>query len=313
MATLSLTNDEVYGHLGFFLSISRNPDDWDDQTEEDVQRIIRSGKRKFFGAHNWGWLEQAFTVVTLAPQTTGTIAIVNGVVTLTGATFATDLVANYVIVPDGGGVYKFASRTSTTVATLYDTSVNVDALSTYALYKVNYAMPANFGGWLDPITRENNTCVHEMATIPEWEVRAFANRNTVREGAPEAFSVSQFQADEETGIPTYYLTVYPLPNAVHILYSRIRIQPGDTLDMDNDVSIVHPVFAECLLEAILAAAEVHANDTKGVHADRFTEILVDAVKKDNAMRGTRSLKPRDPMVRDPNFQLLVAPVEYNEL
>lgn len=311
MPSLGLTTDEIKGALGHYVGVSRTVANWDADVTADMNRIIRGGMRKFYSAHNWTFLEQPLKIVTTAPQTTGTIAIANGVVTLTGSTWPSALVAEYRLAPSGGGLYEFSVRTSGTVATLLDTSVTLAAGATYTLYRVNYPMGTNFAGWLDPVTRENDTIVREMATLPEWEVRAIGDVTRLRKGEPEVFSVTQQLADTNIAVATYYVRVFPLPDAVYVLSSRIRIQPSDVLAETGSTVIMNPVFSECLLEAILCTAEMFVNDTAGVHAARWQALLADAVKKDQSMRGTRTLKPRDALQRDPLYYLKTAAVEYN--
>lgn len=313
MATLALTNDEVYASLGALLGISRTYTEWDSVTLADVNRIIRSGRRRFFSAAPWSFLEMNYPLVTTAPQSTGTVTMVNGVVTLSGATWPSDVVDNYVVEIDGG-VYSVASRDSSTQITLndVDSTTDADAGTSYVAYKFSYALPSNFAGFLDPITRENNTQLKEYATLPEWTVRAVGNRTSVRSDEPEIFSLMQIPAST-TGIPAWYLRLYPLPDKVYVLHTRIRIQPEDTLDLSTSLPVAHAVFAECMLEAILAAGELAANDKRGEHHERFVELLAEAIKKDKSMKGTRSLRPQEAQSRVPDYQLLVAPVTYNEV
>lgn len=313
MASLGLTTDEIKGALGHYLGISRDATKWDADTVLDTNRFIRAGMRKFYAAHQWSFLEQAIKIVTTAPQTTGSIAVAAGTVTLTGSTWPTALVAEYLLAPESGGLYTFASRTSGTVAVLNDTSVTLTAGEEYTLYRINYPLPSYFAGWLDPVTRENDTIVREMATLPEWEVRAAGSTTHLREGTPEAFSVTQALADTDIAVPTYYLRVYPLPDNVYVLSSRVRVQPADVLDEAGTVIIMHPVFSECLQEAILSTAEMYANDQAGVHSLRWTELLTQSIEADRKLRGTRTLKPRDNAMRDPLYYLKVAPVEYDTL
>lgn len=308
MASLSLNTQDIYAHLGMFLAISRDSTDWDTQTTQDVQRIIRGGLRKFYGAHNWRMLEQNVTLVTAAPQTTGTVTIVDGVVTLVGSTWPATVVNNYLLVVSSQ-IYRVQTRNSGTQITLYDTSVDAAALTTYALYKVNYDLPSNFGGWLDPVTLENDQQLREYNSIPSWQLSTVTNApGRIVSGRPEGFAVSQRLADEDVAVPTYFLSVYPLPDNVYTLYSRIRIQPSDGLDETATTAVANPLYGECMLEAILAAAEVYMNDTAGVHAQRFQEILQDTINKDRAMRGTQRLYPRRGSYLDPLYQLRIAPV-----
>jgi hypothetical protein len=311
MATLSLSNAEVYANLATLMGIARDSANWSTQTEDDVERIVRMGRRKLFAAHDWSFLEQRITLRTVVPITTGTVTIVAGVCTFTSAIVPTDAI-NYVLVPvdsDGEvtGVYPIGAYTDTTHCTLEDTSVNAAALTTFTLYKYRIALASNFGGWLDPITFDNNTEIQELGTLPEWITRGFAGRNVVKTGRPQVFSVTQI-VSEETGIPAYYLTMYPLPEQVYIMHARMRVQPGDAL---TEVADVCPaMFAEIMMAAILSAAEIMYHDEQGVHTANYERLLPDFIRKDRLMRGTRNVRPLDYKVLPPNYQAMIAPITY---
>lgn len=311
MASLNLTNDEIKAALGHFLGISRDPDDWDAITVADTNRIIRAGRRRFFSAANWNFLNQDLPIITEAPQSTGTIEIVAGVVTLTGSTWPTDATL-WVLKPDNGGVYTINTRDSGTQLTLHDTSVNADALSTYVLYKVTYELPAGFGGWEGPITIGNDIYVRESRNFPEYLVRSVAGHRRARAGRPELFTVTS-NPDSETGIPEYFFQLYPLPDAVYVLNTRYKVAPGDTLSLDDDVPTTHSVFAEAMLEAILAAAEVIAFDAPGAHTMRYTELIQEAKGIDGRMPGIRLGTPRNGRNRHNKLRTLIdAPVIIDE-
>lgn len=294
MATLSLTNEELYAELGRLLGISRVVGDWDATTTADIDRIVRSGRRRFFSASNWKFLKDDLTIIVPAPLTTGTVTIVDGVVTFAGGlTIPTDAAENYLFEPQGGGVYNIASYDSATQITLDDTSVDADALSTFTLYKFKYNLPAAFGGWEGPISLENydGRLLNESRNFPEYVLRAFANRNISRTGKPELFTVVS-TVDAETAIATHQLQIYPLPDADYVLKSRYKINAGDTLDAADTAISADPVFTECYKESVLAAAEVIAFGNPGSHTIRFQELLGEAVRQDNAMAGIRHGRPR---------------------
>ena len=104
MATLAITNDELDAEIGQVLGISRTRTDWDPLTTAlDVDRMVRSGRRRFFSAYNWSFLREDLVINTIAPITAGTVTIVNGAVTLTTAWSDFANFADYLFAPDGGG------------------------------------------------------------------------------------------------------------------------------------------------------------------------------------------------------------------
>jgi hypothetical protein len=298
--------------MGRMLGISRTPGDWDTVTAADVDRIIRSGRRRFFSANNWKFLRENYHIPVIAPITTGTVTVVSGVVTLAGATWPTDAV-NYVFEPEGGGVYAIDSYDSTTQITLEDTSLDADALSTYTIYQVKYDLPSNFGGWEGPIVVENynGQQLNESRNFPEFTVRAFANRLTSHSGRPELFTVVS-TTDSETAIAVHQLSIYPLPDDDYVLSTRIKINAGDTLDLADTVVVSDPIFSECYKESVLAAAEVIAFGQPGSHSQRFAELLQEAVRQDNAIAGIRYGRPRRNSIgRSRYYDLIVGTVDMS--
>ncbi len=316
MATLALTNAELYAEIGQVLGISRLRADWDTATTQgDVDRMIRSGRRRFFSAHNWRFLHENLTIVTQAPITAGTTTIVAGAVTLTTAWSDFANFADYLFAPSGGGAYSIASSPTptNTTFTLDDTTINEDALSTYNLYRIAYDLPAAFGGWQGPITIEDydGRTLNESRNFPEYTLRMFENRRTVRTDIPSLFTVRS-TPDSETAIATHQLVLYPLPDEVYVLESRYRISAGDTLALSESAISADPVFTECYKESVLAAVEVIAFGQPGAHSARFKELLVEAVRQDNAMAGVRHGRPRRSSRRLPrNYELIVGTVDLS--
>jgi len=310
MSVLNLTNDEVFQALGHLLGISRDSTLWDATTFSDVNRIIRSGRRRFFSVNNWKFLNTDLVINTAPPISSSTITVVSGVVTLAAGIWPSDAI-DYVLSPSSGGVYTIASRDSDTQLTLHDTSLNLDPLSTYTIYKTHYNLPSNFGSWEGPITVGNNNVVRESRNFPEYLVRSIANTRRLRIGRPELFAVSSNTDSGDIGIPTFKLQIYPLPDIVYTMSSRYKIAPGDGLDLDTGVANTHAIFSEAMLEAILAAAEVIAFDKAGVHAERFEQLAAEAINIDNRMYGTRLGAPRSASrFVDKNRQLIDAPVSF---
>lgn len=290
MSSLSLTNDEIFASLGHFLGVSRDPSVWDDVTVGDVNRIIRSGRRRYFSSNNWRYLNVPLVINTSPPFSEGTIEVVDGVVTLSGAVFPDDI-TRYVLVPSTGGVYSIAASNQVDEIELADTSVSLPAGTEYVVYRASYDLPANFGGWEGPVTRENNIRLQESRNMPEYTLRAVANLRRAVLGPPGLYTVDTV-VDDETGVPTYRLRLYPLPDKVYVLNTKIKIQPGDSLDLDSDVPNTHPVFAEAMLAAILSAAEVTAFGTPGIHTQQYQMLIEEAKRIDGRMAGVRHGEPR---------------------
>lgn len=312
MATLAIDNDEIYARLAMLCGVSRDPDDWDSTTSADMDRIIRAGRRKLFSAYDWSFLEIRHRFATVEPYETGTVTIVSGVVTLAGGTFPTGAAGQRLYVD--GNIYEVNTRDNGTQLTLYDTSIDADAGSEFVLYSTKYSLPSNYSAIVGPVTIENSEVsaeLQELPVLPEHQVRGLASNQRAYSTRPKAFSVFH-TLDEETGIPTYFLDLYPLPDRVYEVTVRVRIAPGDAL---AEVDEVFPAeFSELLLEAILAAAEQIWMDKADFHTELFNKMLPDFIRKDKVAQGVRRLLPRRDGRRVSsvkNYELIVAPIDVD--
>ncbi len=296
MASLGITNTEIKANMATILAVSRDPTEWDPDTIADADRFIREGRRRLFAAHDWYFLKRHETFVTVVPEDTGTITVAAGIVTIAAGPGSIPTVAalnhEYLFGPESGGLYEIDTKTSESVFTLIDTSLTIAVAEDYNLYKYRYPMPSNFAAWLDPVRIENRDRLrglNEYHTVPEYTLNRVKREGSIRTGEPEDFAVYQTVATE-TGIPSMFLEVYPLPVAVHILSGRMRIQPGDSLLESGEV--IHPIFASVLQESILAVVEVMHTGIPGVHTQQFQQLLPQAIKQDGLMRGTQRLPSR---------------------
>lgn len=320
MATLAINNTEIYAQIGLILGTNRLYAQWPSDMQSDAQRIIRAGRRKFFLAYAWSFLEANYPIVT-APSTTLTGVCVNGVITTSGGTLPASMAGNFKIYPQtDGGLYDVSAQSGTiagSTITLVDTSAARDFNSqTIKLYQYRYALPSNFSAFIDPIVVENwqdGTQLSEYGTLPEFQIRGTLNQINTVVGPPEIFAITHdlaTTAAAETGVFAPYLLVYPLMDNAYTLKTRIRIEPGDSLtDVSGFVSatdpVSHPIFSECLMEAILAQAEIMYGKPT-THSAIFSEVLQLAIQRDRQMKGTRGMLSRDTMRSERQLDRLAA-------
>jgi len=318
MASLSLTNAEIYRDLAMVMGVNRDYGQWDAQTLADAQSAIRAGRRKFYAAHEWSFLTHNITISVLAPYETGTITVVNGVVTLAGGTWPTNAAGQRIAFD--GVVYEIATRTSNSEIVLVDTAVDAAALTTFKLYSTRYSLPASFSTFVGPVTVEgiqDGWCchAHETTILPEFEVRRLLSRATAFETAgssrgPVLFSITRTIASTEIGLPTYVLELYPLPDQAYTVRAMARISPGDSLAQADNVELVDAGFAELMRLSILSAAEQMYNGQPGVNFQMFQTELPKYIRADKVTGVARRLLPRrgGHGGADPLYQLRIAPV-----
>lgn len=316
MATTAVTVDEIQKNLRMLLGVNRDVDfdDLPTALQEDLNRVWRSGRRKFLAANDWMFLQTLYTFVTPADYDTGTITVASGVVTLVGGTFPADA-DDYMFMPGTtGGVYRVASRDGATQITLEDTSLTITDAELFTLTRNRFDLPSNFGGFVTPLTIENSQYdeLTELPVLPEFTLRAVGGRSTPVTGRPEAFSLFQ-RVDDETGVFTPYLEVYPLPDQQYTVTGRVRIEPGDSLAEAG--TICHPMFSELLQEAVLSAGEqMYMSGGQNIHTSNFASWLPRFIERDRKMRGVKQLPPRNRRRnrRDPLWDLRTASVTWEE-
>lgn len=313
MASLALTNAEIYRDLAIIMGVNRDYTQWSPEVLDDAQSMIRAGRRKFYAAYEWSFLAHNITIAVQPPYDTGTITVVNGVVTLAGGTFPTNAAGQRLAF--GSHVYEVASRDSGTQLTLVDTAVDAAALTEYTLYSTRYSLPASFGAFVGPVTLEaangDSYGLRETGILPEFEVRRLLSRSTAVSSDPLLFAVTHTLASTEIGLPVYLLELYPLPDQAYTVRAMARINPGDSLSEADATELVHASFAELMKLAILSAAEVMYNGAPGVNSNMFSTELPKYIRRDKVSGGSRRLLPRrdgfSPST-DPLYQLRIAPV-----
>ena len=312
MATLGITYGELKANIAMILGISRDSADWSAETAADVSRIIRAGRRRFVSAHDWDFLKEYHDFAVEAPYSTGTVAITAGVVTLTGGTFPTTAANQLLSV--NGKLYRINTRDTATQVTLRDTSVSAAALTPFTLHVTRYPLPDTFAEFIDPPTVEGGHAseLREVLVLPEYEIRRLTSVDSVYTERPQMFSVFHDLDDDDYGIPSYYVDIYPLPDKAYSVRSLVRTNIDDATGAGDSDTICHPTFSAALQAATLAQAEVlYNNNAQSPQAIEAAQLLAEAINKDKRAAGARRLLPRRDSLRgggDPYYQLRVAPI-----
>jgi hypothetical protein len=313
MASLALTNAEIYRDLSMVMGVNRDYTQWDAQTLADARSMIRSGRRKFYAAYEWSFLTHNITISVLAPYETGTITVADGVVTLASGTWPTNAAGQRLAFENA--VYEVATRTSNSQIILVDTSVDAAAGTEYSLYSTRYDLPSSFGAFVGPVTIEAVDEIaygmKETAILPEFEIRKLLSRTAAFADTPLLFSVTRTIADVGIGLQSYKFEMYPLPDQAYTVRGMVRINPEDSTDEADATELVHPSYAELLRLSILSAAEHTYNGSGGINSQTFMQQLPNFIRRDKVAGGARRLMPRKDGthgVGDPLYQLRIAPV-----
>lgn len=277
-STLSPKYSDLRADIGWRLGYTRTSANWNTEQAAQIHDTLRSALRRFYGAHRWRFMEPTTELATVAPYATGTITVVDGVVTLSGGTFPSwaadgDLVVNAV-------AYSVNTRDSGTQITLDDLTVDVTAGSSYELARMAYTMPDGFGGITGPLyyVPENNRWrTVELINLGEILSRRMMG---VRTGTVQAACVRPKAFDTAVG-SRYEMLLWPMADAIYRLQFKYRLIPDD-LTSDN-YPIGGEIHGETLKLACLLTADELIDD--GVNAQvtktAYLESLARSIKFDS--------------------------------
>ncbi len=261
-----------------------------DQTD-DIEECITDGLHDVYQAHTWSFFRPIKPITTTAPYKTGTVTVVDGVVTLAGGTFP-DWAAVGVLKVDNG-YYEVDTRDGDTQVTLENTSVDVDALTTFELCRPLYDLPDNFESVEGNLTYEpgQNCYYREVEVRDDSEIRRLS-QYTPYTTRPFYYGIRTVEFDPTVG-SRRRLSLYPLPDDVYVLNVRMKLR-STMIDAVNQFPIGAETLTQVITEACLAAAERNYDEQGSVHTERFQTMLPLAITADLDMTSPRLLGPDAP-------------------
>lgn len=231
-----------------------------------VVRVVSSGFRQFYKppristnghppiSHTWSFLWVNATLSLTAPYSTGTVTIVDGVVTLAGGTFPATAAAAFLLV--NGVDYAVSSRDGDTQITLEDTTLDAAAGTEYSLHWDDYDLPDDFGHLAEESLtwRPAASARREIKLVSEGAIRALRS-SPLSPGAqdPCRVAVRQKANVEATGTRSELL-LWPAVQAAQLLDYRYHVRiplPTDDADYVPGASD----HSETILASCLAAGE----------------------------------------------------------
>jgi hypothetical protein len=290
-STLSINRAALLRALGRYLPWSEDPGEWDDNQKLRADDIIKSGERMLYhperlpgeqSVHTWSFLYPVLTLPINAPYSTGTVAIVSGVVTLSGGGTWPSWAASGWISVDGS-LYEVATRTSNSVIVLSDTSVTVSSGATYKLEQWEYDLPSGFAHFLDPqlsFSPDNQRWYPLDLAGPGYihQRRQTSFMDYASDEQPFLAAVNPRTRNQATG-QRFELIIWPSPASALTIKGPYFLNPF-AITVDDPYPLGGEQHAETLLEAVLAAAEIHMNDERTIHRETFKERLWASVALD---------------------------------
>jgi hypothetical protein len=288
--------------VGTLLGFGRNEATWNHEQRAIADTVVQRGVRAFYlppplpkekYGHEWSFLRPVLSLSLAAPYSTGTVTIVDGVVTLAAGTFPSW--AEYGEIDVDGSSYEVDSRDGDTQVTLEDTTVDADAESDYTLTRVVYALPGDFAMLDGPLTfKRNETVLYDpIEIVSEFQVRQRL-QDTTTTGTPRIAAIRA--AEDNAG---YEIIFWPIADSAYTLEYLARINPAALSD-SNTMPYGGTQHLQTVVESCRAEAEAEPDykGQRGYYASRYLERLIASVSQDRKVTCPETLGfPRDPYRR----------------
>lgn len=277
---------ERVGHHLFGIRSSHSADQID-----DIEECIKDGLRDVYSAHSWSFFEPLATITTTAPYDTGTVTIVDGVVTLATGTFPSWAAVGVLEVDNE--YYEVDTRDSTTQVTLEDTSVDVDAGTSYELSRLEYDLPTGFESIENVLTYEpGQSDFYPSVRMRDDDHIRGKQQDDPYTDRPLYFSIRTVEFDPTVG-SRRRMSFYPLADAAYVMRARMTLRPV-FIDAVNQYPVGGEMLSQIIVEACLAAAERNYDEQESIHTKRFQELLPLSIAADLEASTPTQLGPDAP-------------------
>jgi hypothetical protein len=294
------TFETIRVEIADYLGLGRNTEgagsEWTVASLARLAAIIKDGANQVYYpmsveksgmVHEWSWMHPVSQITTSAPYETGTVTVVDGVVTLAAGTFPSWAADGEVAVD--GGVYKVATRDDDTHVTLTNTDVQVSAGTDYHLLRPQYSLPEDFvgldGGAMTFFPAQASGWPG-VCQVSDLAVRA-ARQQSIEAGRPRFVAIRPDTVDG-TAKQAWLAVFMPTPDAAYTLELRYSVRPP-LLSASYPYPLGGLDIGGLILESCLAVAEQRYMDGAGPHSQVFAVRLAAAVARDAAQSTPDSL------------------------
>lgn len=306
-STLSLTYTELQFAVAHYLGLGAVAD-WTATDTATIDMVIGSGLRQFYfpepqpdgKVHEWKFLKPTLTLVTIAPYSTGTIAvtITGTTVTLTGGVWPTWTATHGSLVVDTSE-YVIASRTDDTHIELEDAwTEDTETAAEYVLkHDGNYDLPDDYGGIEGGMVVESRNYQPDIIIVGEGRIRSLRQQRPQNAQSSGSIVTSYYAAirpkkhETTTAGQRFEIMFWPLPSEVDTISYVQRVNPQMLVTTTIEYPYGGMTHAETIRAACLAAAEEQENGNRlngsPVYDKRnlFLKRLAASIQLDKQMNG----------------------------
>lgn len=202
--------------------------------------------------HVWSWLSPAFFLELNAPQTDGTITVVNGVATIDDAVWPDWVLSGEVFIDDTW--YRVKKKISDTEIVLDSPTLNAAAETTYELRHNFMRLENSIAGIEGPLNYEtvNDVSATQIMFTNRPKIDFLRKSRGISVSMSPAFFTVNPVTDPDAE-PYYELVLWPAPDKAYRVHGTARLQP-DSLGPGQFLPCGRR-HAEAALAACLAASD----------------------------------------------------------
>lgn len=182
----------------------------------------------------------------------------------------------------------------------------------------DYTMPAQFAGIEGNLVHDKVDNMRLPVTkVSVDEINRLRGLNLQVASWPIHFAERAVESGGRT--PTrWQVLIWPDPSATYILYGTYRVHPLAPNGAAQPFLYGGPEHGETIIEACLAATELHVDGMPGAHAQAFDECLQSSIAMDAVLHqpellgynGDHRYQRNDPLMRDSMHFENFSPVTY---
>lgn len=320
-STLSITYDLLAIEVAVFLGYSVTPADWTDAETAEIDRYIQAGIRQFYyppaaegipEGHEWSFLKPTTTIDTAETYTTGSLAVVTGLCTLTGGVWPAWTATRGTLVIDDV-TYTITTRDNDTELTVVGVDATAAEDSWYLSHSGVQDLPDDLGRVIGDFYYVDTENKRSIVQVSEPHILASLARTS--DVAPPTVCHVRHKAQVAGAGQRLEVVWFPIPDAIYTLTYVYEAYSGKITTTANPYPLGGMKYAELITESCLAIAEQRADDEQGLHTAAFFRLLKSGIESDRKQGATYygSMSPR-PGVPAPRHLRGVTnyPITYKE-
>lgn len=280
-STLAISYADLRKAIGHFVYGEVDPDNLDADELVAVDMIIKDGLNQFYMAGDWNFLKPTASITTVAPYSTGTIAvaITGTTVTLTDGVWPSWAATNGTLVVDSTE-YAIASRTDDTHIEL--SSAWTETTETAAEYVLNH--DGNYDLPDDYADMEGSMVFHsknypDIVKVGEGHLTNLRNRDTSL-SYPRFVAIRPKDFTDATAGQRFEIRLWPVPDAAYVLDYKKVILPNMLVDTTAEYPYGGAIHGLTIKASCMAMAESQEDENVGIWQKKYETFLANSIRLD---------------------------------